>query len=48
MRRFELVEGKSSKFWEVQAEGCTVTVRLAAWAQMGKRRPRHLPMKRRR
>jgi predicted DNA-binding WGR domain protein len=28
MRRFELVEGKSSKFWEVQVKGCDVTVRF--------------------
>ena len=27
MRRFELVEGKSSKFWEVEARGTTLTVR---------------------
>jgi len=28
MRRFELVEGSSSKFWEVSLEGTTVTVRF--------------------
>jgi predicted DNA-binding WGR domain protein len=28
MRRFELVEGSSSKFWEVEVEGCDVTVRF--------------------
>ena len=27
MRRFELVEGTSSKFWEVELAGCDVTVR---------------------
>lgn len=27
MRRFELVEGTSSKFWEVELSGCDVTVR---------------------
>ena len=27
MQRFELIEGKSSKFWEVQAEGESLTVR---------------------
>ena len=26
-RRFELVEGSSSKFWEVARDGCAVTVR---------------------
>ncbi len=35
MRRFELVEGKSSKFWEVQAEGCTVTVRFGRMGANG-------------
>ena len=35
MRRFELVEGKSSKFWEVQAEGCTVTVRFGRMGTNG-------------
>jgi predicted DNA-binding WGR domain protein len=28
MKRYELVEGGSSKFWEVQAEGTTLTVRF--------------------
>jgi predicted DNA-binding WGR domain protein len=28
MRRFELVEGTSSKFWEVEVDGCDVTVRF--------------------
>ena len=28
MRRFELVEGKSSKFWEVETDGKTLTVRF--------------------
>lgn len=28
MRRFELVEGSSSKFWEVEMAGCDVTVRF--------------------
>ena len=27
MQRFELIEGKSSKFWEVQTEGESLTVR---------------------
>jgi DNA ligase-1 len=27
-RRFELVEGSSSKFWEVARDGCSVTVRF--------------------
>ena len=27
-RRFELVEGSSSKFWEVARDGCWVTVRF--------------------
>jgi DNA ligase-1 len=27
-RHFELVEGKSSKFWEIQVDGCQVTVRF--------------------
>jgi predicted DNA-binding WGR domain protein len=27
-RRFEFVEGKSSKFWEVSRDGCDVTVRF--------------------
>ncbi len=27
-RRFELVEGTSSKFWEVSRDGCSVTVRF--------------------
>ncbi len=27
MRRFELIEGKSSKFWEIEREGCEYTVR---------------------
>ena len=35
MRRFELVEGKSSKYWEVQAEGCTVTVRFGRMGTNG-------------
>ncbi|WP_374564055.1 DUF4132 domain-containing protein [Ideonella sp.] len=28
MRRFELIEGASSKFWEVERAGCDVTVRF--------------------
>src|SRR5690606_7494683 len=28
MRRFELVEGSSSKFWEIAVEGASVTVRF--------------------
>ena len=28
MRRFELIEGSSSKFWEVELAGCDVTVRF--------------------
>lgn len=28
MRRFELIEGASSKFWEVEQAGCDVTVRF--------------------
>ena len=35
MRRFELVQGKSSKYWEVQAEGCTVTVRFGRMGANG-------------
>jgi DNA ligase-1 len=27
VRHFELVEGKSSKFWEISVDGCTTTVR---------------------
>jgi predicted DNA-binding WGR domain protein len=27
-RRFEFVEGKSSKFWEISRDGCDVTVRF--------------------
>jgi predicted DNA-binding WGR domain protein len=27
MRRFELIEGKSSKFWEIERDGCDYTVR---------------------
>lgn len=27
MRRFELIEGKSSKFWEIECEGCDYNVR---------------------
>lgn len=27
VRHFEFVEGKSSKFWEISADGCEVTVR---------------------
>ncbi|MCB9592599.1 MAG: DUF4132 domain-containing protein [Sandaracinaceae bacterium] len=32
MRRLELVEGKSSKFWEVEREGASVTTR---WGRLG-------------
>jgi len=27
-RRFEFVEGKSAKFWEISRDGCDVTVRF--------------------
>lgn len=35
MRRFELIEGKSSKFWEVEQAGASVTVRFGRMGTQG-------------
>ncbi len=34
-RRFELVEGSASKFWEVARDGCSVTVRFGRIGSSG-------------
>ena len=44
-RRFELVEGSSSKFWEVARDGCAVTVRYGRIGGEGRPRPRNSPTK---
>ena len=40
MRRFEFVEGTSSKFWEVQVEDKTVTVRYGRIGAAGTAKPK--------
>ncbi len=42
-RRFELVEGSSSKFWEVARDGCAVTVRYGRIGADGQTRTKELP-----
>ncbi|MHB1561490.1 MAG: DNA ligase [Isosphaeraceae bacterium] len=43
VRRFELVEGTSSKFWEVARDGCAVTVRYGRIGADGQARTKELP-----
>src|SRR3569623_1857135 len=40
MRRFELVEGTSSKFWEVALSGADVTVRFGRIGTNGQTKPK--------
>ena len=42
-RRFELVEGASSKFWEVARDGCDVTVRYGRIGSDGQARTKSFP-----
>lgn len=42
VRRFELVEGSSSKFWEVSCNGCTVTVRYGRIGSDGQTKAKEL------
>ncbi len=42
-RRFELVEGGASKFWEVTREGCEVTVRYGRIGAAGQSKSKVLP-----
>lgn len=42
MRRFELIEGASSKFWEVKRAGCEVTVRFGRIGTNGQARTKTL------
>jgi DNA ligase-1 len=41
-RRFELVEGSSSKFWEVAQDGCAVTVRFGRIGSNGQTQTKEL------
>lgn len=43
MRRFELVEGKSSKFWEIESQGNTLTVRFGRIGTNGQTQTREFP-----
>jgi DNA ligase-1 len=42
-RRFELVEGSSSKFWEVARDGCAVTVRYGRIGTDGQAKTKEFP-----
>ena len=42
MRRFELIEGSSSKFWEVTRDGCAVTVRFGRIGSNGQSNTKEL------
>ena len=42
-RRFELVEGSSSKFWEVARDGCSVTVRYGRIGSDGQTKTKDFP-----
>lgn len=42
-RRFELVEGSSSKFWEVARNGCAVTVRYGRIGTDGQAKTKEFP-----
>jgi DNA ligase-1 len=42
-RRFELVEGSSSKFWEVARDGCAVTVRYGRIGSDGQAKTKEYP-----
>ena len=42
-RRFELVEGSSSKFWEVAHDGCSVTVRYGRIGSDGQAKTKDFP-----
>ncbi len=41
-RRFELIEGSSSKFWEVARDGCAVTVRFGRIGSDGQAKTKEL------
>ena len=42
-RRFELVEGSASKFWEVARDGCSVTVRFGRIGSGGQTQTKDFP-----
>ena len=42
MRRFELVEGSSSKFWEIELDGWDVTVRFGRIGTQGQAKTKSL------